>query len=80
MTDEKKEAEKKEVEKKETWGPDFNGVVHAVPEKFSAEPVAPTPSMDDKHIPSPPVRTVEEYHADCQLGITRIGKPQDKKG
>jgi len=38
-----------------------------------------TPSMDDKATPSPPVRTVEEYHADCQLGIQRIGKPQDKQ-
>jgi len=35
--------------------------------------------MDDKATPSPPVRTVEEYHADCQLGIQRIGKPQDKQ-
>ncbi len=40
----------------------------------------PTPSMDDKNIPSPPTRTVDEYHADCALGIQRIGKPTDKKG
>ena len=28
----------------------------------------------------PPVRTVEEYLADCQLGIQRVGKPISKKG
>lgn len=39
----------------------------------------PTPSMDDKHIPSPPVRVVEDYLADCRLGIQRIGKPKDNK-
>lgn len=40
----------------------------------------PTPSMDDKDTPSPPVRTTEQYLADCAAGIQRVGKPTDKKG
>ncbi len=28
-----------------------------------------TPSMDEKHIPSPPGRTVEQYEADKAKGI-----------
>jgi hypothetical protein len=39
-----------------------------------------TPSMDDKHIPSPPTRTVEQYEADKERGINPVGKPTDKKG
>lgn len=40
------------------------------------------PSMDDRDTPSPPIRTVEEYEADCAAGIQRIGKPLygNKKG
>jgi len=40
----------------------------------------PTPSMDDKHIPSPPIRTNEQYEKDKAAGIQPIGKPVDKKG
>lgn len=40
----------------------------------------PTPSMDDKATPSPPVRTTEQYLADCAAGIQRVGKPVDRKG
>jgi hypothetical protein len=36
------------------------------------------PSMDEKHIPSPPTRTVEEYEADKAAGIFRGGKPYDR--
>lgn len=39
---------------------------------------APTPSMDDKDTPSPPVRTTEQYDADAKAGVQRIGKPRDK--
>lgn len=39
----------------------------------------PTPSMDDKNIPSPPVRTTEQYEADCAKGSQRVGKPQDRE-
>lgn len=38
-----------------------------------------TPSMDDKTIPSPPVRTTEQYEADCKAGIQRVGKPTDAR-
>jgi len=41
------------------------------------EPV--TPSMDDKATSSPPVRTTEQYDADCRAGIQRVGKPKDRK-
>ncbi|GAA2887757.1 hypothetical protein GGQ99_004739 [Aminobacter niigataensis] len=44
------------------------------------EDQAITPSMDDKHIPSPPVRTTEKYDADKKTGIERVGKPRDNKG
>lgn len=40
----------------------------------------PTPSMDDKSIPSPPVRTTEQYDADKQAGIQRVGKPTYRGG
>jgi hypothetical protein len=40
----------------------------------------PTPSMDDKATPSPPVRTTEQYDADCKAGVQRVGKPKDNKG
>lgn len=40
---------------------------------------AVTPSMDDKATPSPPVRTTEQYEADCLAGIQRVGKPKDRK-
>lgn len=39
-----------------------------------------TPSMDDKHIPSPPVRTTAAYLADCRRGVTRIGYPTYRGG
>jgi hypothetical protein len=39
-----------------------------------------TPSMDDKDVPSPPVRTTDQYEVDCAAGITRVGKPLDAKG
>lgn len=32
-----------------------------------------TPSMDEKDIPSPPLRTTEEYEADKAAGIVRGG-------
>lgn len=31
-----------------------------------------TPSMDDKQIPSPPVRTTEQYEKDKAAGINRV--------
>lgn len=40
----------------------------------------PTPSMDDKHVPSPPVRTSEQYEADKKAGIQRIGHPTYRGG
>jgi hypothetical protein len=40
---------------------------------------AVTPSMDDKATPSLPARTTEQYDADCQAGIQRVGKPKDRK-
>ncbi len=40
----------------------------------------PTPSMDDKHIPSPPTRTTEQYEADKESGVQPVGFPVDKKG
>lgn len=43
-------------------------------------PNQPTPSMDNKDVPSPPIRTTEEYRADQDAGIQRIGKPVDKSG
>ena len=39
-----------------------------------------TPSMDDKDKPSPPVRTTDEYLADCRAGVQRIGKPTFRGG
>ena len=36
-------------------------------------PDQPTPSLDDKDKPSPPIRTSEEYHRDCENGFQRIG-------
>jgi hypothetical protein len=33
----------------------------------------PTPSMDDKTIPSPPVRTNDQYTADKAAGVERVG-------
>lgn len=36
-----------------------------------------TPSMDQKHIPSPPIQTTEEYEKNKALGIIRTGKPTD---
>ncbi|WP_181171331.1 hypothetical protein [Mesorhizobium sp. B2-5-9] len=41
---------------------------------------AQTPSMDDKSIPSPPVRTAEQYDADRRVGKQRVGNPKDNKG
>jgi hypothetical protein len=51
----------------------------AVPEQWKArfDPNRPTPSMDDKHIPSPPIRTTDEYEADKEAGIQRVGRPID---
>jgi hypothetical protein len=40
---------------------------------------APTPSMDDKSIPSPPTRTVEQYEADKERGVQPVGNPKDGK-
>jgi hypothetical protein len=40
----------------------------------------PTPSMDDKDTPSPPVRTTEQWHADQAAGIQRIGRPTYRNG
>lgn len=35
----------------------------------------PAPSMDEKDIPSPPIRTTAEYERDCDLGIvTPVGR------
>jgi hypothetical protein len=39
----------------------------------------PTPSMDDKSIPSPPTRTVAEYEADKARGVQPVGRPVDAK-
>ena len=39
-----------------------------------------TPSMDDKHIPSPPTRTTEQYEKDKEDGRQPVGRPVDKKG
>jgi hypothetical protein len=39
---------------------------------------ARTPSMGDKAIVAPPVRTTEQYEADCKAGIQRIGRPVEK--
>lgn len=36
-------------------------------------PDQPTPSMDDKDTPSPPIRTVDDYHFDRAYGFERIG-------
>ena len=56
--------------------------VKAMPEQWKARFVAdqPTPSMDDKDRPSPPIRTTEEYEADCAAGIQRVGTLVDRKG
>lgn len=35
----------------------------------------PTPSMDDKKTPSPPIRTTEEYDADKAVGILNSKRP-----
>ncbi len=43
---------------------------------MSEKSEAPTPSMDDKATPSPPVRTNEQYDADKKAGVERIGQPQ----
>lgn len=40
----------------------------------------PTPSMDDKNIPSPPTRTTDQYEADKLAGVQPVGDPTDKKG
>lgn len=40
----------------------------------------PKPRPKPVEVFMPPARTTDEYHADCQLGIQRIGKPLDKKG
>ena len=42
-------------------------------------PDQPTPSLDDKHVPSPPIRTGDEYRADQQAGIQRIGNPIERQ-
>lgn len=39
-----------------------------------------TPHMDDKHIPSPPTRTVEQYEEDKKKGINPVGQVIDKLG
>lgn len=41
---------------------------------------APTPSMDDKDIPSPPTRSTEQYEMDKLMGIQPVGHPADNKG
>lgn len=38
-----------------------------------------TPSMYDKHIPSPPRRTVEQYEADKAAGIHPWGRSYDRE-
>jgi hypothetical protein len=40
----------------------------------------PTPSMDDKDIPSPPVRTNEQYIRDSNNGVQRVGQPSYRGG
>lgn len=35
--------------------------------------------MDDKHIPSPPIQTTNEYERNKELGILRIGRHVDDK-
>lgn len=37
-------------------------------------PDQPTPSMDNKDTPSPPIRTVEEWHQDEANGFQRVGR------
>lgn len=39
----------------------------------------PTPSMDNKGTPSPPVMTTELYERCKAAGVIRGGKPQDSK-
>lgn len=39
----------------------------------------PTPSMDNKDIPSPPTRDHAKYQADKETGINPVGHPRDAR-
>jgi hypothetical protein len=49
-------------------------------EGYEMSNAEPTPSMDDKSIPSPPARSHEQYLADKEAGVQPVGKPKDKNG